>query len=128
MYDFADTGTGSRPGSAVDVTADRALLAAQSGTLWTNASATGTIRFTLPTPSAGLQFDFIVAVAQLLEIRTDDDEELYIGTVSAVPSVAGEYSLLYSNEQGASVTLRAVSDTQWFASGSVGVWDLVVDS
>lgn len=126
MSDF-DTERAGRAPVAEAVTASRSLLARQSGSVWTNAGASGDVVFSLPTPVAGLRYEFIVAAAHKLSIVTNGDEVIVLNTSSTSPGIT-EYSLLHCSDVGAVVSLCAVTDTKWYVTSYVGTWTLTVTS
>lgn len=83
--------------------------------------------FALPTPVAGLRYEFIVAAAHKLSIVTSADEAIVLNTSSSSPG-ATEYSLLHCSTVGAVVSLCAVTDAKWFVTSYVGTWTLTVTS
>lgn len=126
MAEF-DTERAGRTPVAEAVTASRALLARQSGSTWSNSGASGDIVFSLPVPSPGLRYEFIVGAAHKLSIVTNGDEVIVLNTSSTSPGLT-EYSLLHCSDVGAVVSLCAVTDTKWYVTSYVGTWTLTVTS
>lgn len=101
----------------VDRTADLGITAAASNTLYTNTGAAGTVIFTLPTAAVGLRYTFIVNAVQSLQVTAGASTTIRLG--ATVSAAAGNMA---NNALGSSVTLVAVSTTQWMATAIVGTW------
>lgn len=89
--------------------------AANVGTLYTNTSDTDGSTITLPAAAAGLTFTVYVDAAQTVTITAVGDDTIRIGT--SVTAAAGSIT---NATTGSSVTLTAISATQWGATSTVG--------
>ncbi|MDQ3803668.1 MAG: hypothetical protein M3416_07545 [Acidobacteriota bacterium] len=99
-------------------TAGYTVTAAETDTVFTNAGAGAGITFTLPAPSAGLQYTFVVAAAQSLTVVPGTPAAEAInnaGTVDADDSVA-------SSTAGHTVTLTAIDSATWVVTSITGTW------
>lgn len=125
-----DTGTGGTAApkgifagpviAQVQVTANTGTAtpaATDSRTVYTNTGDTDGSTVTLPAAAAGLQYTIYVDAAQTVTITAVGDDTIRIaGNVTAA---AGSIT---SNVTGSSVTLTAISATQWVATSSLGTW------
>lgn len=98
-------------------TAADALLVGESGSVHTNAGASGTVALTLPSAAAGLEFTFTVMAAQQLRVTPASGDAIYIG---ASAGAAAEYWV--ADAAGETVTLIAVDATNWVAMSYIGTW------
>ena len=97
-----------------DGAATQTLTAKQSGILLTNSGKTSTMTYTLPTPAAGLQYEFINrASGYSLAVVAGSGYLLQNGTTA---------SQLACTVAGATLRLRATDTTGFVASGTVGTW------
>ena len=98
-------------------TANYTVLSADKACFFTNAGAAGEVDFTLPTAVAGLHYTFYVMANQVLKV---------IAGASTSIRIAGSNSAAAGNITnstiGGSVTLVAVSSTQWVARDTQGTW------
>jgi hypothetical protein len=69
ISDLGEIAGGRSP--TVSYTSNQTLIAAQSGTIFTNKGATGQVDITLPIPAAGLEYYFNVDTAQTLKVKTN---------------------------------------------------------
>jgi hypothetical protein len=99
-------------------TANYTVLADQSGQLFTNDGAAGTITFALPAGEEGMEFFFNVRAAQELRIDPNGTETISLPS-SGVPGAAGKY--LVADAIGESVHLM-FTDGNWFVVGFTGTW------
>lgn len=102
-------------------TAADTLTAAESGSLHTNAGATGSVALTLPTAAAGLRFSFAVRAAYALVITAAAGDTIQLGTASA--TAAG--GTVTADAVGESVDLIAINATEWITvpgTAAVGTW------
>lgn len=97
------------------------ILAAESGTFFTNEGSVATNYHTLPTAAAGLNFTFAQQeAAQLIRVATAAGDTIRFGpTVSAVAGYAE------STAKGDSLFLVAINDTEWLARSGIGTWNVV---
>jgi hypothetical protein len=85
----------------------------------TNTGASGPIVFTLPTPAAGLNYQFAVNTAQPLSIRTASNSyDSYNGN--------SQYYGFGASAVGSFIELIAVSSSRWMVSKLEGTWNSVV--
>lgn len=115
----ASTGVGSLlRGRLVSAkTADYPVVVADSDTAFTNTGASGTVNFTLPTAAVGLTYTFYRDANQTLRITAGASTTIRVNT--SVTAAAGNVTL---DAVGSSVTLVAISTTQWIAIASVGTF------
>ena len=96
-------------------TSNYTVLNTDTGTTFTNTGAAGTVNFTLPTAAAGLWYTFY---------RDADFTVQATAAASTTIRVAGSVSASAGNVTldavGSSVTLIAISTTQWIAFSSTG--------
>ena len=92
-------------------------VASDGDNFFTNAGATGSVNFTLPTAAAGLTYTFYIDAAQTLTITAGASTTIRIaGNVSAS---AGNIT---SNTVGNCITLVAISSTKWVTKSHEGTW------
>lgn len=89
----------------------------ESGHVFTNLGAGGTITFDLPHPTAGMTYTFCLLAGEVLNINLTGSDTLRIG--SSVTSSGGNAA---ANTLGDSVTIVAVSTTVWVATSVIGTW------
>jgi hypothetical protein len=98
-------------------TAADELTATESGSVHTNAGASGNIALTLPTAVAGQEFTFIVMAAHQVQVTPAAGDAIY---VNAVAGDAVEH--WWADAVGESVHLIAVDATNWIAVSHIGTW------
>lgn len=103
--------------NVVAKTANYTVLAADLNNFFTNAGASGTVNFTLPTAAAGLVYTFYVDAAQTVTITAGAST-----TIRIAGSVSASAGNITTNTVGNCVTLQAISTTKWVAQSSVGSW------
>ena len=108
---------GAVSGVVTNYTSNQTLTVDQSYQTFTNAGSVGTITLTLPTPVAGLEFTFVVASAQTLNIDVGGSVVIAVGEI---PGTAG--GGLTSNATYSTITLKAISSTLWVTTGTLGSW------
>lgn len=101
-------------------TANYSVTEADFGTTFTNGGASGTVIFSLPVPVAGMEFTFMIYASHTVEILAAGGTAINIGSGSS--SSGGNAS---ANTVGYSLTLKAISNTNWFAKCHEGTWTLV---
>ena len=102
--------------SIIDVASGpRALISDESGRIFTNVGASGSVTFTLPTAEAGLMYSFAKVVAQDVVIDAADGD--YIADSAA----SGNVSNTRDGETWGFLTLLAVSPSMWLMYGT-GTW------
>ncbi len=112
---------GSIRGSVINATAitSYGVLSTDTGKYFDNIGAAGAITFSLPVAVRGWTATFICAVAQTLEVLAPASTTISFGTV--VSAVAGNAT---SNAPFSSITLLAISTTQYVAVASTGTWTI----
>lgn len=98
---------------------DDTLTAAESGSVHTNAGASGAVVLTLPAAVVGLEFFFGVRVAQQLRIDPSGSETISLPS-TGVPGAAGKY--LVADAIGETVHLLCVAAGTWAVMGYTGTW------
>jgi len=113
-------GTGVQTGFTKTVTDDtngKTLTVAESGTLQTNAGASGAAAWTLPTAVAGYEYFFVVGAAQELRVTPAAGDKInHAGTLAA----AAEY--YYADAIGEALHIVAIDATQWVVITETGTW------
>jgi hypothetical protein len=100
-------------------TADDTLTAAESGTVHTTVGASGTVTFTLPAATVGLEYFFRVGAAQELRIDPDGTETIALPS-TGVQGAAGKY--LTANADGETVHILCDNAGEWSCYGYTGTW------
>jgi len=95
------------------------VLAADSGSLFTNEGAAGEVEFTLPTAVAGLFYRLYVQAAQSVKITANTGDTIRVG--ADVTSTGGSIS---NSTVGGYITLDAINATEWVAEAQ-GSWPVV---
>lgn len=116
-----DPGQIQRPecGGVEVVTADRTVLAAESGMTYNTAGAAGTVTFAMPAATVGLKFRFSVGAAQELRIDPNGAETIALPSTGA-QGAAGKY--ITANAAGESVCVECVTAGQWDVFSYIGTW------
>jgi hypothetical protein len=99
-----------------DHTANDTLLAAESGSIHTNAGASGAITLTLPSGApAGTIFTFVVAAVQNLAIKAGNNDKIILGNDSDALADGEALTLTPgdANDVGMCITLVALSSGDW---------------
>ena len=120
VVSIAGDGTGALGGFLKTVTDDadgRNILAAESGTIITNAGAGGAFAYTLPAAVAGMNYCFVVMAAQELRATPVGDDVININGTAAD---AAEYWT--ANAVGETLCIQAVDATNWIAFSYTGTW------
>jgi hypothetical protein len=100
-------------------TADYAVDAGDTDTLFTNEGAGATVTFTLPAAAAELHFAFHVAAAETVIVEAGAGDTIRIaGLVSAAAGSAT------TEAQGSTLELIAINATEWVAVAHVGPWEV----
>lgn len=84
-----------------------------------NGGATGTVVFSLPPATPGLQFSFRIVAAQALRVDPNGTETIALPS-SGVQGAAGKY--LGSSTAGGTLTIRCDVAGQWSVVNSTAVW------
>lgn len=134
---FGDTGLGRAAAGVVQVTdgstgqgallakrvitaktADYTVTAAETGTVFTNTGASGTVVFTLPAaPANGLTYEFHITAAQSVDIQTGTAVLIYANAV-ATTATTGK---LTKNTVGTCIQL-VYNGVAWMGVGQSGTW------
>ncbi len=105
---------------AVLIDTDGATLTpAQSGAVISNLGASGAATFVLPPAIAGLEFIFLVEVAQELRIDPDGTETIAL-PATGVQQAAGKY--IVADAIGERIHIVCVSAGTWDAIAHAGTW------
>lgn len=96
-------------------TANYAISQAETGTIFSNGGATGTVVFTLPAPKKGLWYHFEMPVAQILTIQASAGATINNSAANGTYSAAGTQAL-FGNVR---VWCNGV---RWYVMGPVGTW------
>lgn len=94
-----------------------ALAVTDSGSVQTNAGASGAAAWTLPDAAAGLNYCFVVMAAQELRVTPAAGDKIVHG--STVMDAAEYY---YADAIGESLCITAVDGTNWVMTSSTGTW------
>ena len=86
------------------------------GGVTTNTGAGGAVVLTLPDAEIGMSILVVLTVAQDVDINPQDGEQILVLTDSAGDAISSDATI------GSSVTLIAVSATQWMPVGQNGTW------
>ena len=100
-------------------TGDATLTAAESNSIHTTVGASGTVVFTLPAATAGLEYFFEVGAAQELRIDPDGSETCALPS-TGVQGAAGKY--LTANAAGETVHILCCTAGTWSVFGYTGTW------
>lgn len=100
-------------------TAGDTLTTAESGTVHTNAGASGAVTLVLPAAAVGLEYFFGVRAAQELRIDPNGTETISLPS-TGVPGAAGKY--LTADAIGETVHLVCVAAGTWAVMGYTGTW------
>ncbi len=98
-------------------TADLGLAHTNSWGVFTNEGAGATVNFTLPTASAGMEFEFFVMAAQTLRVTAAAGDTIRIAASES--AAAGNIA---NNVVGSYVKITALNATNWVAAAVVGTW------
>lgn len=104
-------------GLVTTYTGNQTLTPAQSYGVFTNDGSVGDVTLTMPTPSAGLEYTFVVAAAQNLILDVGGSVVIALGEITTTPG--GQLS---SNSPYSVLTLKALSTTLWAATSLLGTW------
>lgn len=107
-------------GTVTAATASTTLTVAQSGGVFTNTGASGTITFSLPAATVGLNYKFYVGAAQELRIDPNGSETISLPS-TGVAGAAGKY--LMANAVGETVHLYCAKTGTWACFGYTGTWE-----
>jgi len=95
------------------------LTAAQTGTIVSNLGASAAAAFNLPAATVGLEFIFVVEVAQELRINPDGTETVAL-PATGVQQAAGKY--ITADAIGERIHLVCISAGTWDALSHAGTW------
>jgi hypothetical protein len=99
-------------------TSNYSVLAGDSNTSFDNTGAGGTVIFTLPSYTAGLQYCFTVTAAHALEVLAPASNHIAVGTSNSASAGNIQASAVYST---ACIVATSVSN-QWAATSTTGSW------
>ena len=91
------------------------VLATDAGTFFTNTGAGAGVNFTLPTAAAGLRYIFYRDANQTVTITAGASTTIQVGASQS--AAAGNVTL---DAVGSSLSLTAISATQWIATAATG--------
>lgn len=96
--------------------ADYTIPASQTGTIFTNGQATGTVVFTLPPPKPGFWFSFI---------KTSGNQSLIVRAPAGVTINQGAPGGSYTNNTGgtATVTVLGMTTSDYAIVTQMGNWN-----
>lgn len=97
--------------------ADYGVLVAESGTIFNNIGATGTVNLTLPVAEKDLRYGFLVDASFELGVIAQAGESIAVGSTN---SAAGGSAV--SNIPFSFLSLGCHKAGQWVADRSVGAW------
>jgi hypothetical protein len=101
-------------------TADYAMLAAETGTYFTNLGAGAAINFTLPTATVGLRYTFSVRATQRLRVYPNGTDVI---ENTATPRVYQSVSAhLWADAVGESLEVICLEAGKWAVHDSAGTW------
>lgn len=112
-------------GTSLDVsakTANYTVTAAESGTLFTNAGASGTVVLALPAAVAGLHYRALVRASQALRFDPNGTDVIAHMTAGSADGGAGKYT--GSSTLGAAIHLVCTADGRWDVVSVKGTWTL----
>lgn len=99
-------------------TSDYPIVASDSGKVFTNTGSSGLVILSLPVPTPGLSYTFVVDAAQTIEIKADDTSTITLGNAGS--TVGG--GNITNNVTGSTVQLVAISTTKWMVLAIQGTW------
>lgn len=106
-------------------TANYTVTTGDSGKTFTNTAAAGEVDFTLPAAAVGLQYNFVLTVAQILKILPNGTDQIGTASTATVPATgvlntAGHG--IDASAIGASVMLLCTKAGEWNVMSSAGAW------
>jgi hypothetical protein len=104
---------------AIVATADRTLLAGQSGAVVSNLGAAGAVTLALPPATPGLTFTGVVEAAQQLRLDPNGTETIALPS-TGVQGAAGKY--LVADALTEKVKLRCITAGTWSVEHFLGTW------
>jgi len=124
------TGAVAAPRPVENVTANKAVTAAASGTMFVNTKGSATTTFTLPAAAAGLTYTFVEgnAAGEILITPAAGDaivgkiHAAQDGTALAPAAGTGIKNTAATNVAGDTITLVALDTTTWYAVAQTGLW------
>lgn len=117
------SGSQGAAGTSVPVTinpetTNTTILAGQTGQTFTNEGSAGTVIFTLPTATAGLDFMVAATDAHTITLTANTGDTIRNG--GTVSSSAGSFSS--DGTTGPIIKVTAMNATQWLATHITGQW------
>jgi hypothetical protein len=109
------------PGVVVSKTTNYLILTSDNLATFDNGGATGLVILTLPTPSPGLRYSFIVATAQPLEILASGGARISIGLQTG--GVGGNATSSFPSSALSLLVPEGIPGV-WVAQSMAGSWQL----
>jgi len=104
----------------INKTADASIVEAESGCVFSNLGASGTITLSLPTGvAAGTHFYFVVSAAQRIQIDPGASDAIY---AAGAKQADGKY--YWADDEAESILLVANSANDWYALFEKGTWTI----
>lgn len=100
-------------------TANYTILTTENGTGFSTVGAAGTVTFSLPAATVGLNYRFRVGAAQELRIDPNGTEKISLPS-TGVPGAGGKY--LSADADGETVHLVCTKAGEWSVFGYTGTW------
>lgn len=99
-------------------TTNTSISAGQSGQIFTNEGSSGTVTYTLPVASAGLDFTISSVAAHIIAVTANTGATIRNG--GSVSSSAGTFTS--DGTTGPVIRVTAMNSTQWIATHITGQW------
>jgi hypothetical protein len=101
------------------------VTVADSGKTFSNTGAAAEVDFTLPASAVGLEYSFVLTVAQLVKILPNGNDQIGTASTATVPATgvlntAGHG--IDASAIGCTVTLLCAKAGQWDVMSSAGAW------
>ena len=111
--------------AVISISLSTTLQTNQCGAILTNSGSSGAITLTLPSPSAALNYTFVVVNAFLMTISVANSSTDTIMSNSGSTTTTGHnLSFNGATSQYAEIRVVAINSTQWIISSSIGNWSL----
>lgn len=110
----ADAGSMANGTASNDKIASATLAATDTGKVFTNKGAVGTVQLTLPVAKFGMWFTFAVFAAQTFEVLPGSGAKINGGSTKI--SAAGSQALV------GVATVACLDGTNWYATDLTGTW------
>ena len=102
----------------VEASTSEAVLASDTGKVFSTTASAGATTYTLPTASAGLSYTFV-------DVSATSGDDLHIQAATGDTINGGTVAKIYqcvTDEVPVSVTLVAIDATQWVVVSEIGTW------